>query len=65
MTITIKLRTENAAFDGDARDDEIARLVERVAMRLRRGAIATGKREAQTLVDLNGDAVGSVTVTGK
>ena len=64
MTITIKLTTDNAAFEDD-KDAEIGRLVHRVAQRLERGAIASGIRETQALVDLNGNRVGSVTVRGK
>ena len=63
MTITIKLKTDNAAFED--RDAEIGRLVHRVAQRLERGALASGIKESQALVDLNGNKVGSVTVTGK
>jgi len=65
MTITIKLKTDNAAFEGDSRDLEIARLIWGVAHRFERGAVASGVREARPLKDRNGNTVGSVTVTGR
>lgn len=55
MTITIKINTDNAAFEGD-RDEEIARMLRRW---LERGISDAG------LMDLNGNRVGSVQVKGK
>ena len=70
MTITIKLKTENVAFcDSDAgehdrdaqdyaRDEEIRRI-------LQHRLVNDWPFESNTLVDFNGNTVGSVTVTGK
>ena len=60
MTITIKLKTDNAAFSEGGgptpRTDEVERIVREWAQR--------GIGPA-TLRDYNGNTVGSVTVTGK
>ena len=64
MTITIRLKTGNAAFGevGSADyDAEVGRLVYIVSERLRFGRGADGIK----LHDYNGNTVGSVTVTGK
>ena len=60
MTITIRLKTDNAAFEDD-RGAEVARIVlEAVVPMLEHGEL--GK---SLLYDANGNTVGSVTVTGK
>ena len=70
MTITIKIKTNNAAFRDDdagendrdaqeyARDEEIRRiLMDRL--------VKDWPFDSTTLIDSNGNTVGSVTVTGK
>lgn len=62
MTITIKIDTGNAAFQGDNKHPEIVRIVQEWAARL-----TTGNRWSNyppTLRDVNGNTVGTVTVTG-
>lgn len=59
MTITIRLSTDNAAFED--RDAEIGRLLHIVAERQRLGRGIDGVK----LLDYNGNTVGSVKVTGK
>lgn len=58
MTITIRLKTDNAAFED--KDAEIARIMQRLARDLE--CISPGVRHA--IHDLNGNTVGSVTVKG-
>jgi hypothetical protein len=58
MTITIKLKTDNAAFED--KDAEVARIMARICREFDRyGPQPTNIR------DYNGNTVGSVTVTGK
>lgn len=57
MTITIRLKTGNAAFEDDA---EIVRILARVA----REYYSFGPQPT-SIRDINGNTVGSVTVTGK
>lgn len=57
MTITIKLRTDNAAFEWD-KDEEIKRI-------LQKRLIDDWPFDTNTLVDFNGNTVGTVTVTGR
>lgn len=57
MTITILLKTGNAAFEDDA---EIVRILARVA----REYYSFGPQPT-SIRDINGNTVGSVTVTGK
>ena len=61
MTIVIKIKTDNAAFE--ERDAEIARIVREVARWIDSEGIDDGA-EARCR-DLNGNTVGSVTVRGK
>lgn len=64
-TVTVTIRTEGAAFRGDRTDetddslnrDEVARLIREAAVWIEQGATA------RPLVDYNGNAVGSFTVT--
>lgn len=61
MTITIKLKTENAAFEGD-RDEAIWRIIYEWAS----GPLYQFRPPGNCqLRDINGNTVGSVTVTGK
>lgn len=63
MTITIRLTTDNAAFDNDRASHahtEIARLVAEVARRFDTDGPFDGP-----LVDINGNTVGTVSVTGR
>jgi len=55
MTITIKVSTDNAAFED--KDAEIARLLHKIALQW--------PLHDSTLRDFNGNSVGSVTVKGK
>ncbi len=57
MTITIRLKTGNAAFEDD-KDAEIKRI-------LQERLINDWPFDRTTLIDANGNTVGSVTVTGK
>ena len=57
MTITIKLKTGNAAFEGD-KDSEIRRILTEIADTW---PVSSG----MNVRDYNGNTVGSVTVTGK
>ena len=56
MTITIKIKTDNAAFED--KDAEIKRI-------LQKRLVDDWPFDRNTLVDYNGNTVGSVTVTGK
>jgi hypothetical protein len=58
MTITIKLKTENAAFED--KDAEVARILAQVCKQF----YSYGPQPSK-LRDYNGNTVGSVTVTGK
>jgi len=58
MTITIKIKTDNAAFDGVDRYLELARLMGKVTE-----TVCAGERD-RVLIDNNGNSVGSVTVKG-
>lgn len=60
MTITIRLKTDNAAF-ADDKSHEVRRILREW---LRDVDEARGDLE-QTLIDVNGNRVGSVTVRGK
>lgn len=62
MTITIKINTENAAFEGPNKDTEIARLMQKIADRFSEGGSDYAKGN---LRDYNGNTVGTVTVRGK
>jgi len=55
MTITIRLKTGNAAFEDD-KDAEVHRIL--------REWLADGAR-ARPLYDYNGNKIGAVTVTGR
>ena len=62
MTITIRLATDNAAFEND-KDAKIARILrEYVREATRLGVANLG---AVQLHDINGNTVGSVTVTDR
>jgi hypothetical protein len=58
MTITIRLKTDNAAFDDDCAG-EVGAIIQDAIRR-----VANGSR-VLTLKDSNGNTVGTVTVTGK
>lgn len=58
MTITIKIKTDNAAFE-DNTGGEIARILRRYA-----DEIDGMEPEEAKLLDYNGNTVGSVTITG-
>ncbi len=68
MTITIRLQTDNAAFqdqDGDPRY-EVARIVRQIASWfVDDGLYLDGADTYPPLRDSNGNTVGSVTVTGR
>ena len=57
MTITIRLKTENAAFED--RDAEVTRILREWAARIPEDGYGA------KLYDVNGNTVGSVTITGK
>ena len=57
--LTLRIRTDNAAFDGDARAPELARI-----LRIAATAIERGTRGAP-LHDSNGNHVGRFDLTGK
>ena len=59
MTITIRLKTDNAAFEDD-RDAEVERILRKYL--LHGGGFCPG---SINVLDANGNRVGSVTVTGK
>lgn len=59
MTITIKIKTDNAAFEGVGRYLELSRLMEKA-----KDTVCADERE-RYLFDSSGNKVGSVTVTGK
>jgi hypothetical protein len=61
MTITIKLKTDNAAFEqGDSQ--EVIRILRTVIDRISDGGVPYAKGN---LLDLNGNTVGTVKVTGR
>lgn len=55
-TFTVKLRTENAAFEGDNLRPELARILRVLAERIENGA------DVYMLQDVNGNTVGSAHV---
>lgn len=56
MSVTIKIKTENAAFDGDDKPYEIARILREIAAQIEHGNTSGTARDA------NGDAVGTYKV---
>lgn len=62
MTITIKIDTGNAAFSGGNRNNEVRRIVDE-AIEIVKEALC-GPCSLR-LFDYNGNAVGTLTVTGK
>lgn len=64
MTITIKINTENAAFEDD-RDGELTRILTAAIARLTHNGSPYWRTCPLTLHDSNGNTVGSVTVRGK
>jgi hypothetical protein len=58
MTITIRLKTDNAAFEDD-REGELLRIFGQAAL-----AVVQYGASRKSLRDSNGNTVGSVTVTG-
>lgn len=67
MTITIRLRTDNASFESDYRLElaGILRTVVRETLQARSERPRTAQPHVAGLHDSNGNTVGSVTVTGK
>ena len=63
MTITIRFKADSAAFEGVHGPSEARRLLEQAAERLGESDVLV--RDTWTLRDINGNIVGSVTVTGK
>ena len=57
--ITIKITTDNAAFEDNGKDQEVYNILQEMADNWPRAA-STGK-----VRDSNGNTVGSVTLTGK
>lgn len=55
--ITIKIKTENAAFENDNKTLEIARILRELAARFESGT----NGYAQSILDYNGNKVGTVT----
>lgn len=55
-TFTVKIDTENAAFDDGNRDAEISRILSGIAGAIGAGGIAQGM--SQTIRDINGHDVG-------
>ncbi len=64
MKITITINTDNAAFEDYGLESEVARILKRYASELEDGLInvSVGPRN---LHDINGNAAGKVTITGK
>lgn len=58
-TATIKIEMDNAAFEGDGRD-ELARVLRSLAQ-----DIESGSRDKASLYDINGNKVGTFKITGK
>lgn len=61
MTITIRLKTDNAAFED--KDQEVTRILHRWIERAAMGWLDSGT--VTKLMDYNGNAVGTITVRGK
>ena len=59
MTITIRLKTDNAAFEDD-QDAEIARILAEYLLTVGRFGF-----DSRKLRDINGNIVGTVKVTGR
>ena len=59
MIIKLEICCDNAAF-ADLPEEEVARILENAARRLRRDGLCD-----QRLTDVNGNAVGEMTVEGK
>ena len=62
MKITIKIKMDNAAFV-ESNNGELARLLEDIAKKVRDGNDIRRLRPA--ILDINGNVVGSITITGK
>ena len=58
MKLTITINTDNDAFQGDAEETEIARILRDIADRCRREGVSSRK-----LRDFNGNTCGSLKVT--
>lgn len=53
--LTLSVRTDNAAFEGENLDHECARILRRIAARIEQGDYTS---KAQTVADANGNDVG-------
>jgi len=62
MKVTIKIKMDNAAFV-ESNNGELARLLEDIAKKVRDGNDIRRLRPA--ILDINGNVVGSITITGK
>ncbi len=51
--ISIEMNTDNAAFEAECRAEEVARILEKLAKKIRNGS------EGETLRDINGNTVGN------
>ena len=60
--IRIEINTDNAAFDGDDKPAEIARMLRDIADRLESGSIETDYEHLQGIRDINGNITGSLEV---
>lgn len=57
MTITININTANAAFEGENKDLEVGRIVNKIADKITRG-----ERVPEKILDINGNNVGRVEI---
>ena len=63
MKLKIEIRMDGAAFDGDNRNQEAARILLELAGNMEAGNCPSDTGDHETLMDINGNSVGSARVT--
>lgn len=63
MIFKVQINCDNAAFDGDQRNEQVADILADLANKVRRGEVnnGIGRTHYRTLYDINGNAVGHAT----
>ena len=59
MKLRIEIKMDGAAFDGDNRNEEAARILRDVATAMEYGTALTAAGDRETLNDINGNIVGT------
>ncbi len=63
MTVKITIQCDNAAFDGNDLGSELARILADLSNRWAGPGVVRKSELPRTIYDINGNAVGRVTVT--